>query len=351
MLMRFGDEKMLIFARSLTRIRYMKRACCYFIVLLLTSLAGVRSQDKAVMARYAEQIASQMELVYNARTDNERYHASETASALFQEALSQEHSFKWKWNFGSRVSVLTAPDGKFRIITWPVVRDNGEYECFGFVQSYDEEEEEYVVYVLNDKSAETVSRNEAVLGPADWFGAVYQELIQTSYEGRNYYTLLGWSGVDHLTQRKVIEPIWFKKGSSLPQFGQALFRRERNRRRVVLEYVSNAMVNLRYETQFVREVETKRVKRKGSKRPVLVTENHDSKQRMIIFDEVAPQVPGMEGLYRYYVPTGTEQAYAFIKGKWEPVEGAQGRVDDNKLNKPFEPLDKEMPRYKVEKNQ
>lgn len=326
----------------------MKRLCGFFIVWLLASLVQVFAQSKAVMGRYAEQIASQMELVYNAPTDNERYHASETAAELFQEALEQEGSFKWKWNFGSRVSVLTAPDGKFRVITWPVVRDNGEYECFGFVQAFDEEEEEYRVYALNDKSDETINRNEAVLGPTEWFGSVYQELIQTSYEGRNYYTLLGWSGVDHLTQRKVIEPIWFKHGSSQPNFGQALFRRERNRRRMVLEYARDAMVNLRYETQFVREVETKRVKVKGSKRPVLVQENHDSKQRMILFDEVAPRVPGMEGLYRYYVPTGTEQAYSFVKGKWELVEGAQGRVNDSKLNKPFEPLPKEAPRYKIE---
>lgn len=327
----------------------MKRLCCFFIVCIYSASTIVFAQQKEVMNRYAEQIASQMELVYTAHTDNERYHASETVAMLFQEALEQEDSFKWKWDFGSRVSVLTADDGKFRIITWPVVRDNGEYECFGFVQAFDEEEEEYRVYALNDMSDETVNRNEAVLGPSTWFGAVYQELIKTSFEGRNYYTLLGWSGVDHLTQRKVIEPICFKHGSSQPIFGQAVFRRERNRRRMVLEYTYDAMVNLRYETQYVRDVETKRVRVKGSKRPILVKENHDSKQCMILFDEVAPRVPGMEGLYHYYVPTGVEMAYSFVKGKWELVDGAQGRVNDKRLNKPFEPLEKDAPRYQTEK--
>lgn len=347
MLFSFGDEKMLIFASRRQTLLIMKRLCGVFIVCFWLFPGLTFAQQKAVMARYAEQIASQIELVYNAPTDNERYHASETVSILFQEALEQEDSFKWKWNFGSRISVLTAPDGKFRVITWPVVRDNGEYECFGFVQSYDEEDEAYHVYVLHDKSDEIVSRNEAVLGPSEWFGAVYQELIQTSYDGRNYYTLLGWSGVDPLTQRKIIEPIWFKRGASQPNFGQALFRRERDRRRLVLEYTRDAMVNLRYETQFVREVEAKRVKKKGAKRPVIVQENHDSKRRMILFDEVAPRVPGMEGLYRYYIPTGTEMAYAFEKGKWELVDGAQGRATDSRLNKSFEPLPKSEPNYKM----
>lgn len=322
----------------------MKRYLFLFIVLTVVSMSVV-GQDRAIMGNYQEQISQQMEIVYNARTDNERYHASEMASQLFEEALSQEDSFKWKWDFGHKVSVLTAKDGKFRIITWPVVRDDGRWECFGFVQSYDEEEERYDVYTLNDKSEEIVGREEALLSPERWLGSVYQELIETSHEGNHLYTLLGWTGVDNLTQRKVIEPITFRHGGSKPQFGQGLFRRERNLRRVVLEYSSSAMVNLHYETQILRTVENKRIKKKGSKRPVVVRENHDEEQLMIIFDEVAPQVPGMEGLYQYYIPTGTELGYIFVGGKWDIRDNAQGRLEDERLNKPFAPLEKTSPRY------
>lgn len=322
----------------------MKRVFVAFIALLFAGYVA-NGQNREVMNRYQNEIMGQIELVYNAATDNERYHASEAACQLFVEALAEENSFKWKWDFGSRVSVLTSHDSKFKIITWPVVRDNGEYECFGFVQSYDEEEERYDVYELNDKSDELVNRDESLLGPETWLGAVYQELVETSYDGHDYYTLLGWTGVDNLTQRKVIEPICFRHGGSRPQFGQALFKRERNLRRVVLEYSKTAMVNLRYETQFLRTVENKKVKKKGAKRPVVVKENHDSKQLMIIFDEVAPRIPGMEGLYQYYVPTGTELGYFFNGGKWELRDNAQGRVEDERLNKPFAPMEKEQPDY------
>lgn len=348
-------------------------------------------QNKAVMADYQSLLQALFEDVYNAPTDNQRYHANEAAVLMLQEALKEENSFKWQWDFGTRVSVLTSKDKKFRIFTWPVVNDDGEYECFGLIQALDEKTDEYDVFVLNDKSEDIINRQEDLLSPDNWFGSVYQELITTTYDGKTFYTLLGWSGVDNLTQRKVIEPVLFKSGRSMPQFGQNLFKKERNLRRIVLEYTHDAMVNLRYEEQFVRTVEHLRAKRSGVAQPkygrqpyppkrgkkgkkgkkgtsrVVATANRtsraqnervtsgpssktkDEKLRMIIFDEVGPQVIGMEGLYQYYVPSGVELAYVFLDGKWVLREGAQGRVQDKKLNKDFDkPIKKAKPAYQVE---
>lgn len=359
------------------------------LLLCLACLFPLRAQDKAVMADYQSQLQVLFEEVYSAPTDNQRYHANESAVNLMAAALAENNSIRWTWDFGTRVSVLTAPDKKFRIFSWPVVNDAGEYECFGFVQSLNEKTDQYDLYILNDKSQEIVNRQEEVLAHDRWYGAVYQELVVTSHEGKTFYTLLGWSGVDCLTQRKVIEPICFKSSSSAPIFGQSLFKNDRNLRRVVLEYKRDAMVNLWYDEQFVRTVERVRAKRtgstvrqgppprnynpkkrkkgkKGQKRPsrVVVTAAQtaraqqervtsgpsqkvsDEKMTMIIFDEVGPQIPGMEGLFQYYVPSGAELSYVFINGKWVLREGAQGRVPDKKLNKDFDkPIEKQAPAY------
>ena len=224
-----------------------------------------------------------------------------------------------------------------------MVRDDGEYECFGAVQFYNDKEEEFQYLLLNDKTEEIMNREESTLTADRWFGAVYQELIQTEVSGRVYYTLLGWNGVDNLTDRKVIEPVYVRHG--VPQFGAPLFRRERNQRRVVLEYINDAMVNLRYEEQYVRETKRERVKVKGTNRYRTVESYSEHKERMIIFDEVEPQVAGMEGLYHYYVPSGTEMAYVFIDGKWELRNDVHGRLTDKRLNKEFEPLPKSTPAY------
>ena len=320
------------------------------------------AQDKQLMSDYQSRLQQLFVEVYEAPSDNLRYHANELAVQLFAEALAAENSIRWVWDFGPRVSVLTSADRKFRIFTWPVVNDAGEYECFGFVQALNEKTGEYEVIELNDKSEDIVNRQESTLSPDNWYGAVYQELITTNHDGKTYYTLLGWSGVDNLTQRKVIEPVCFKSGGSMPQFGQALFRKERNLRRVVLEYTDLAMVNLRYEEQFVRKVERVRAKRvsrgkrnkRGKGKNATAQEKvvsaptakvRDEKMRMIIFDEVAPQVSGMEGLFQYYVPSGAELAYVWGNGKWELRSGAQGRVKDKRLNKEFKPMDKPSPSY------
>ncbi len=312
----------------------------------MLTVVGLSShaQDKAKMQDYQSRLSSLFIRVAEAPTDNERYLASEEAVQLLAEALDEEDSEEWKWSLPQYVSVLTSPDKLFRIFTWAVVRDNGEFECFGAVQFYNEKEEVYEHLLLNDKSEEIMNREESVLAADQWLGAVYQDLIQTTTSSHTYYTLLGWNGVDNLTERKIIEPVYIRNG--VPQFGAPLFRRMRNQRRVVLEYSNDAVVNLRYETQTVEEVEHKREKVKGTNRYQTVEIKKEHKETMIIFDEVEPQIPGMEGLFQYYVPSGTELAYAFVDGKWELRNGAQGRLTDKKLNKDFEPLPKEAPAYK-----
>ena len=307
------------------------------------AMAAVQAQDKAVMAQHQKRLASLLELAATAPTDNERYLASEQAVGELTAALDEEGSERWKWQLPTVASVLASPDGQLRIFTWAVVRDNGEFECFGAVQFYNDREEVYQYLLLNDKSEDIMNREESVLSASNWFGAVYQDIIQTSHAGKTYYTLLGWNGVDNLTERKIIEPVVLRGG--VPQFGAPLFRRERNLRRVVLEYRNDAMVNLSYEEQFVEEVQRDRVKVKGSNRYRTVEKRKQHKEKMIIFDEVEPQIAGMEGLFQYYVPSGLELAYAFVDGKWELRNGAQGRLKDKKLNKAFEPLPKSAPAY------
>ncbi len=316
------------------------------VTLFVLTGAPTQAQNAEVMSSYEQELQQLFSHVFYDATDNERYNANEQALATFYTALEQKKSFFWDWNLGKEVSVLTSSDRQFRIITWAVTRDNGERECFGFLQSYNEKEERYDIHTLMDRSDELINMEETVLSPDNWLGSVYQELIETKHEGKTYYTLLGWTGVDALTQRKVIEPLLFRGSNATPQFGQNLFRREKNRRRVVLQYTNTAMVNLRYDEQYVRTFSNKRVKNKKG-RTINVREQHDDKMKMIIFDEIAPMVMGMEGLYQYYIPTGTEKAYVFTEGRWELQGYAFGQDPNERLNKEFAPLPKDQPAYRL----
>lgn len=311
---------------------------------MLTIAMGAAAQDKVRMGDYQQRLQQLFQRVASAPTDNERYYASEDAVGLLSRALEEEGSERWRWELPRTVSVLTSPDNRLRIFSWAVVRDDGEYECFGAVQFYNDHDEEYQYQVLHDKSDELVNREETVLTADSWFGCIYQELIQTTSGDRTYYTLLGWSGVDYLTDRRVIEPVSFRQG--VPQFGAPLFRRERNLRRVVLEYREGAAVQMAYEEQTVKQVTSERVKVRGSNRFRTVEKAKEYREKMIIFDQVEPQIAGMEGLFQYYIASGVELAYVWIDGKWEQRSGVQGRLKDKKLNKEFNPLPKSSPSYR-----
>lgn len=312
------------------------------LTLLLLACGTAAGQDKVRMAAHQQRLAGLLDRVASAPTDNERYLASEEAVDALRDALDEPQSERWRWQLPLSASVLTSPDGRLRIFTWAVVRDNGEYECFGAVQYYNDRTEVYEHAVLHDKRDDLLNREESLLSADNWLGAVYQDIIQTTAGDRTYYTLLGWNGVDNLTDLRVIEPVTMRAGA--PQFGAPVFRRERNLRRVVLEYRGDAAVQMMFDEQTIQTVERERVKVKGRYRTVEKTSEH--RERVIIFDEVQPQIEGMEGLFQYYIPTGTELAYAWVDGKWELRQGAQGRLADKKLNKSFAPLPKEAPAYK-----
>ncbi len=323
----------------------MYRVRCILLALLLAAgCTAATAQDKVRMAAHQQRLQQLLTLVATAPTDNERYLASEEAVDALRDALDEPQSERWRWELPQTASVLTSPDGRLRLFTWAVVRDNGEYECFGAVQYYNERTEAYEHQVLHDKSDELMNREESLLTADDWLGAIYQDIIQTTAGDRTYYTLLGWNGVDNLTDLRVIEPVMMRAG--VPQFGAPVFRRQRNLRRMVLEYRGDAAVQMAYDEQTVETVERVRVKVKGTNRYRTEEKSHSHREKMIIFDEVEPQVVGMEGLFQYYVPSGLELAYAWVDGKWELRTGAQGRLTDKKLNKTFEPLPKAEPSYK-----
>jgi len=312
----------------------------FFTVLLLVGVTA-SGQDKARMAAHQQRMTELLERVASAPTDNERYLSCEEAVDALCDALDESGSERWRWTLPRSASVLTSPDGYLRIFTWAVVRDNGEFECFGVVQYYNERIEAFEHAVLHDKSEDIMNREESLLTADNWLGAIYQDIIQTVAGERTYYTLLGWNGVDNLTDRRIIEPVTMRGG--MPQFGAPVFRRERNLRRVVLEYRGDAAVQMAYEEQTVQQVERKRVKKNGRYRTV--EETKERQEKVIIFDEVEPQIVGMEGIFQYYIPSGVELGYAWVDGKWELRHGTQGRLTDKKLNKTFAPLPKTAPSY------
>ena len=269
-------------------------------IMLLVLPMGANAQNKDMMKGYENDLNNLFDQVFSTdNKENERYNANEELMVIMEEALLQRDSYKWKWNLRKGVSVLSSDDDKFRVITWAVVNESDEFECFGYMQVLNENADVYEICRLQDKTAEIFNPGEVALTDQNWYGCIYTDLITTKHDGRYFYTLLGWNGGDMTTQHRVIEPVYFKKNSTKPSFGQMMFRQgkdsNRNLRRIILKYGKDVNINLSYEDQYVVTMERIKVKEEG--RMVNKEIDREQKEKMIVFDQVGPRVQGMEGMY------------------------------------------------------
>ncbi|TAJ12731.1 hypothetical protein DMA11_11490 [Marinilabiliaceae bacterium JC017] len=143
------------------------------------------------------------------------------------------------------------------------------------------------VFPLTDVSGKIRSPERASLSNKKWYGAVYLNIIENSYKGKVYYTLLGHKGHNDFTKKRVVDVLWF--AGNKPRFGAAIFKNGRyTYNRLIFEYSAGATMVLQY----------------------------DAKKKMIVMDNLEPSEPFYRGVYRYYGPDFSYNGYKFEKGKW-----------------------------------
>ena len=173
-----------------------------------------------------------------------------------------------------------------------------------------------------DKGDEIIEPETQKLSDSTWLGAVYYDLIETQYDKRTYYVLLGWDGNDMFSRKRVIEPITFKGNSGKPVFGQNVFYKEKERMRYVFEYSTAANFTLSYGEQYYDIVTNQTAKNTAfhKAQPFEKEPNKTEKEKTIFFDDLEPATLGMDGLRLYYVPSGEVIGLKFEAGKWRKIK-------------------------------
>lgn len=184
------------------------------------------------------------------------------------------------------MSRVDAPDGRFRLFTWNVPREDGGHLFEGFLLV--NEPKLQTLFELRDMSSAIPSPEVPELGAEKWYGALYYEVVPVEKGGTTYYTLLGWKGHSRTETRKVIEVLTFRGGK--PRFGAPIFGtsgRKRTMRRV-FGYSFQASMMLRYEPSI----------------------------KAIVFDHLSPTRADMAGQPAYYGPDMVQDGYFWYKGHW-----------------------------------
>lgn len=205
-------------------------------------------------------------------------------NTLFSEPALYLNTFK---NL-NRVSTILSPDKKVKLSTWSVQLINLTNLFFGTIirQSSDGK---IITIPLIDKTAEIKNPERPALSPKKWYGAVYIDIIETSYKKQTYYTLIGFKPNDEFTRKKVLETMTINEINNDIKFGHSIINKgPGNVMRSIYEYSASGNMMLRYDTD----------------------------RKMIVMDNLAPSSPAFKDVYRTYGPDFSYNGYKFEKGKW-----------------------------------
>lgn len=301
-----------------------------------------------LFADYEAKLRVLFDSIIKSPLDPLKYQANNAFIETLQMALNEKNSFKYPFDSLKNLSRLTADDNKFRIFNWAIAKNDGEFEYFAILQSFNQVKKRYEIIQLTDKSDEIPNPEDPYLDEKNWFGVIYYKIISQKVDNRTIYTLLGWDGNNRFSNKKVIEPLTIKSNGK-PQFGMPIFRKAKEKkRRIIFEYSKSTVMILRFDTQQYTYYEKKK-KKKGS-RPELKS----VRTEMIVFDRLIPLDPSLTGNYQFYVPElNVVDAYVFQDGKWVFMEDidARNKPKTNTVNnQEQQPKRQEKPMYQPKRN-
>ena len=270
-------------------------------ILLFLPLAIVAKDKEVTLSAKIRQLVELRQATINAPNDEQRMQADNEFKTFMRDALNDPKSFKTDFDTIPQLADLRSGDGYFRMINWNLPLDDQTHRYRCFIQFYDKKEKEFKVFELKQGYRDLEGEVRKVFSEKDWYGALYYKIIPSKTRrsrSKRTYMLLGWDGHDEFSTIKVVDVMTIT--SKGVRFGADIFdTEERNIKRFILEYKSDASVSLSY--------------------------NESKKQ--IIFNQLVPMEPDLEGMREFYIPITKFNALQWKKRKWRLVKDIELRME------------------------
>ena len=230
----------------------------------------------------------------------ERFVACRAFIPRLVEALKTPHSFRYPFSQIQSVSIQYPADSSFRIFTWQLMVDPGEYRYYGAIQR---NTAELQLFPLRDRSFEFAGDLEqAEITPDGWYGNLVYKVHQFNTAAGPRYLLFGFDGFDGIERRKLVDVLYFDTEGQ-PRLGAPVFTSSdplvATKNRLVLEYSAD----------------------------ISVTSNYDAVQEMILFDHLITVAHPTTG-EPIRVPDGSYEGYRLENGRWVHVEKVFDQISD-----------------------
>jgi hypothetical protein len=240
-------------------------------------------------------------------------------------SLQVRNSFYYPFDSLQGVSKLYAPDSTFKIFTWELDYDGMYVRQRGAIQ-YHTADGSLKLIPLRDYSEFAEDAMDSVRTKDTWIGAVYYNIVQTKYNGKNYYTLFGYDEFGPRSNKKWIEVMTFDN-RNLPLFGGPYFSFEQDSIKRSTQY--------RYNIEYKKEAST--------------TMNYDPDLQMILVDHLVSESDEPDNPWTL-IPDGDYEGFKWENGKWlhvnkvfnqklkdgefpmpDPLRDNEGNNDEKKL--------------------
>lgn len=252
------------------------------------------------------ELASLLDSLRASKKDFEKKKWNAAFKDLMANTLNEPTIFDQTFTKLSTVGIIDSPDNLLKIVNWNVEQDDKTQAYYAFVLYKDPKKKTHKAWELIDKSFMLPGKPQEMLDADMWYGALYYQIIPVEKSNKTYYTVLGWDGGTSMSNTKLIDVIHFS-GNNL-KLGAPIFKtKDETLKRVFFEHSERAYMSLKYETQYKR----------------------------IIFDHLSPETPSMEGVYEFYVPDMSYDAFVYEGSKWvikEDVIGVNDKSNQVTLN-------------------
>lgn len=273
------------------------RAYCLLLICLtgpftrLTAQSRIPDAELAILGQREDSLKHFAFDIVNAETPESRFRADSSFIRSLVKALRHPNSFYYPFDSLTTISRLYAPDSSFRILTWQFKKDNMLYLQEGAIQM-NQPDGSLKLFPLFDASMFTSNPLDSVRTRQNWIGAIYYRIIQKTWQGKKYYTLLGFDDYSETANRKWMEVLSFSPEGE-PRFGGP--------------YISFMEDSVRKPTQYRFDIEYK--KEAGTRF------NYDPSLDLIVFDELISE-NNQPQKKDTYVPDGEFEAFQWKNGKW-----------------------------------
>lgn len=257
----------------------------YLVVIVSLLLTNLFSQKDTIIPYREKVLFLQLNKMRSAIKDAEKKKLNQEFKDYLLETILIPDSYTYNFVKLKTLGVIDSPDKNLRIFNWNVQLEDESNLFFGFIVRKGNKKKNKIIELINKNIVYEMPKE--VVQESNWYGALYYKIIPTKKGKKDIYTLLGWRSNGNISNMKIIDVLQINGNHA--KLGANIFQTKTEKlKRVVLEYSKKATVTVRYEPKLDR----------------------------IVFDHLSPESPSMKGLYEYYIPDMSYDAYTFENDLW-----------------------------------